>query len=443
MAVGLLFLFSCNQKEAKGVIINSDLYTILGQEKKEFSYSFDENAFQRNSDKPVKDIAMLAFDLSVHITEDEELSSRENLEKRYLDLGFENIYFNDEYYLSPTQDSVGYAIALKRVEKYVLVALTVRGLDYYLEWIGNFNCGNSGAHKNIQEVSSRAYMGLKGYIAPLRAENLPVKILITGYSRGGAIAEFIGKALDDDIYGGEIKNVSTDDVFVYAFSAPKMAPLGYYKNTRYKNVINFVNSYDVIASFFPDYFGMARIGYDYDILQDNAIDVANELYDVNVKPFNNYYSSDSFEHFIKGLIDDLCKQDPLSSRESYYERLFPAIKFICEIIYNDAPYSKSKANGVLTVLKDKISFGKIFDFISGDDNALYDDIRTALDEGGVIYDEKELELSYTVLVEFLQNCFNANRFEFAVKMYTVIENFNYSISWHTPEICLACLQLYF
>ena len=58
-------------------------------------------------------------------------------------LGFSDIYFNEDYSLKPTRESLGVVIARKKIGSKTLLLCATRNMMYEREWFGNIDIGDS------------------------------------------------------------------------------------------------------------------------------------------------------------------------------------------------------------------------------------------------------------------------------------------------------------
>ena len=157
-----------------------------------------------------------------------------------------------------TSDTLGeydrayYIFAHKKIGDRDLVLATIRGSDYKEEWVSNFNLGASGDHNGFSIPANRIVTLLKEYITKYDLQDDP-KIWVTGYSRGGAIANILGKLIYNDSF---FKVEEGDgDLYVYTYEAPKGS---LQDNKNYPFIHNIANKDD----FFAHNFGLdfVRLG---------------------------------------------------------------------------------------------------------------------------------------------------------------------------------------
>ena len=170
-------------------------------------------------------------------------------------------------------------IVYKGVIREILV-VAVRGTnETNAEWSSNFDVGadtkeyydamgdshphwkNKQNHKGFDVASNRVYEKLTSYINTYISADAEVSMLVTGHSRGAAIANILSQMYTDN----------TDyKVFGYTFAAPNTTTA---KNAAsYKNIFNVINKDDIIP-----YLPLSQWGFkNYGVTK--AISV-NEYYD--------------------------------------------------------------------------------------------------------------------------------------------------------------------
>ena len=170
-------------------------------------------------------------------------------------------------------------IVYKGVIREILV-VAVRGTnETNAEWSSNFDVGadtkeyydamgdshphwkNKQNHKGFDVASNRVYEKLTSYINTYISADAEVNMLVTGHSRGAAIANILSQMYTDN----------TDyKVFGYTFAAPNTTTA---KNAAsYKNIFNVINKDDIIP-----YLPLSQWGFkNYGVTKSISV---NEYYD--------------------------------------------------------------------------------------------------------------------------------------------------------------------
>lgn len=170
-------------------------------------------------------------------------------------------------------------IVYKGVIREVII-LSVRGTnETNAEWSSNFDVGadtrdyysamgsshphwkNKQNHKGFDVAANRVYEKMDAYIDSYIASNADVSILVTGHSRGAAIANILGQMYEDN---------TPYRVYGYTFAAPNTTTA---KNaSNYKNIFNIINKDDIIP-----YLPLSEWGFkNYGVTKSVSV---NELYD--------------------------------------------------------------------------------------------------------------------------------------------------------------------
>lgn len=177
-------------------------------------------------------------------------------------------YFNDEVYRLTWEqeavnyaftDKVGFGIGQTQLENGdTLVLVVIRGtfeapkklLDPVLvlgnEWLSDYNVVRptifgSGEHTGFINAEKDVMKDLERVTGGIKTEH--VKYVVTGHSRGAAVANLLEKELMD-------KGVSGDDVFGYNFACPDVAkePLSQFNpDGKYDNIFNICMAGDPVS----------------------------------------------------------------------------------------------------------------------------------------------------------------------------------------------------
>ena len=135
-----------------------------------------------------------------------------------------------------------------------IIIVAVRGTnDTNAEWSSNFDVGadtkeyynamgknhpdwkNKANHKGFDVTANRVYDKLTSYISQYVDANAQTSILVTGHSRGAAVANILGQMFTDN---------TSYKTYGYTFAAPNTTTA---KNAgNYKNIFNIINKDDII-----------------------------------------------------------------------------------------------------------------------------------------------------------------------------------------------------
>ena len=170
------------------------------------------------------------------------------LERNLSALGFGGLYSFDTDNNDP--ERIGMTVASTQIGGEELTAVVLRPTQG-AEWYSNFDVGYSAEHKGFGRAADcaedRLYSALPA--CPYRDSR---KFFVTGYSRGGAVANILARRLSD-LFG-------TDRVGSYTFASPATALSG--RKARYGNIFNIVRAEDFFTRVPPRGWGYARYGWD-------------------------------------------------------------------------------------------------------------------------------------------------------------------------------------
>ena len=253
-----------NQKLVYDETINSGLFEYeqsITSESIEEKYFYSDSYFKDEGSVENEHLRTfaLALALAFNPTKRKETVNY-NINKLLEELKFNNIEYYDLEEFS--KDTIGIAIANKELnKKYNLVVISLRGASYADEWESNFDLGESGNAKGFDEASNLVLERLKEYLKENKINNY--KLLVTGYSRAGAVSNLVGVHINED---PKDYSISKDDLYVYTFEAPN----GVGKDKDYDNIHNIVNHNDLVTYFYPEFWGLYRSGIETDITTERT-----------------------------------------------------------------------------------------------------------------------------------------------------------------------------
>ena len=132
-----------------------------------------------------------------------------------------------------------------------LLAVVVRGSNTF-EWYSNFSLGTGDIHEGFQKATADLRSALNAYLTAHGSDGL--RILVTGHSRGGAVANLIAaELLRDGI-------VPVANLYGYTFAAPNVARTA--GREGYANIFNIVNREDFVPAVPLRDWGYHRYGTD-------------------------------------------------------------------------------------------------------------------------------------------------------------------------------------
>lgn len=210
------------------------------------SVEWKDSWFDNSSDTYMHDLATAAMVLSG--ASYVEVGNKPDSDAIYKALGrFDFDYiepFNYEVYRTEAHNNlVSYTFAAKPVEdngnSYTLVAVVIKGTSGDEEWYSNFNIGQGNKHAGFQTCAEDVMSNLEQYIEDLGLDSSNAKFLVTGHSRGAAVANLVAKEITDSSFA------QTKNVYGYTFATPAVTTDS--NASKYKNIFNIVNGEDFVT----------------------------------------------------------------------------------------------------------------------------------------------------------------------------------------------------
>ena len=378
-----------------------------------------------------KDIALFSFGMSV-------ANSTETEMKKFFDGA---LFDSQEYYgydSAPTDNSIAYAIAHKSVGDFNLIAVSVRGFNYGREWADNFNVGSYGHHQGFSAQAVKVNGSLSAYLSDYGLSPSSNKFLITGYSRGGAVANTLGSILNGAM---PIDGVTDENAYVYTFEAPKSVPIA--KETS-GNIHNIVSSADFITHLTPDAYGLKRDGVDHDIFSENFVDHVAEFDDKLIIPEfysdpNNYpTAADLYSWAFEQLLVDPVNAGGTSikTRADFYNNLQPSLMKIMAFLMNLSGEETYRLNAYMSDLTNMFALmNAVYE-----QDGIYDFFKTALDACLINYNDDELK-SCATAVQSLIAGYDSSSLAI-VAFLSMFNNIDHIMAMHTPEVIYPMLLNY-
>ena len=351
----------------------------------DINIAYDDTYFDNSATTFNDGLKMMSFGASLATT-------KEQLEQFYDDMDYQNITVQ---FPTPTENSIGYGLAYKPHTSYNLVAVSIRGFNYGAEWASNITVGKEGNHQGFNAKAEEVLTALRTYITALG--NKSYKLWITGYSRGGAIANLLASKLMKD-------NFSKDNLFVYTFAAPRGVCEA--DAIEYENVFNLLNSNDLVARIPPQEYGLYRCGKDIIInTADKNIDEKIKELDENIElpiftPSSGTFDTEAdFTNFIvENLLQDT--QDDttnLNTREAFVNNYQDHIAYAIGLFFSMPSSTLDKIKTAFLALDTGTILGML-----GSDDGLYNFIKPILDEDNFAYDDAKLQTGCATLTKLLR-----------------------------------------
>ncbi len=122
------------------------------------------------------------------------------------------------------------------------VFVGVRG-SYGFEWLTNFNLGEGPDHGGYREAEADLARALASYLDDLGVDPARTRVLVTGHSRGGAVANLLAARLNE--LGRTSQALApTEGVYAYTFASPAVSRKA--EEGRYGNIFNVVSASDPV-----------------------------------------------------------------------------------------------------------------------------------------------------------------------------------------------------
>lgn len=173
--------------------------------------------------------------------------------------------------------SMGTTIAHKTLANgQELIVVAPRNYNYMTEWLSNFNVGTTGDHAGFSESATRITERYNQYITAHNLSNY--KTWAVGYSRGGAVIDLFGKAVNANLADYQM---SPDDFYVYTFGAPRASTVA----TNYANIHDVKDGNDLLLGYvFPELWGFYNTGT-YEEIHPADLNIATSV--VNIADLTN------------------------------------------------------------------------------------------------------------------------------------------------------------
>lgn len=253
------------------------------------TYIYSDNYFQVPSDKTNTHLATMSMQLaaasisscSYDRTEAAYRTRSRNVTDLLDALEFQDVAVNDYYNEKMGEDTMGVAVAHKKLDRHtVLLAIVPRSAGYEIEWSGNFNVGTEadGLHSGFKTARNIALDFAREYVATHRNAFVgkQVKVWTVGYSRGAGIANLIGANLAEGCNLGTKRipvKVNPKNVYAYTFGTPNtVIPQGDVNPSgkRYAGIHNYAADYDPIKMIPCSAWGFTHYGQDTALPVDDA-----------------------------------------------------------------------------------------------------------------------------------------------------------------------------
>ncbi len=224
------------------------------------------------------------------------------------ELGFTGV---QAYNYHPSAEKSGRAAAYVFARKKVpaagggsvwLTAIVIRGTGEYMEWASNLNMGSGTDHEGFAKARDELLANLEKYLTAAGisdAERKTMRYLVTGHSRGGAVANLTAASLTAG--GGQ-------GVYAYTFAAPAVSFQS--KKEGYENIFNIVSREDLVTRVPLSDWGCGRYGADLHLptrerwgdAYDAAFAKMDQRYtDLTGQPYTVYQDPSAVERMVSAI----------------------------------------------------------------------------------------------------------------------------------------------
>ena len=180
------------------------------------------------------------------------------LTRLWSELGGEEDSVRDFHYqrIEPEyKDKSGYSfgqMALPNGDTLVLVA--IRGTTGQQEWLSNLNIADATHrkgryHEGFEKSARLLLQDLYAYLEEYGIAEEQAAFLVTGHSRGAAVADLVGAFLDrgEPDENGRVFKARPERVFTYTFATPSSCTvIGERRAGLYQNIFNVINAEDAV-----------------------------------------------------------------------------------------------------------------------------------------------------------------------------------------------------
>lgn len=251
--------------------IKNDFISDYKPFKGKHGYCYSDSYFDQPATKYNQSLATMSLCLafSTYSPDDEVKNKDKNTEKMLEECGYdkyEQYHFNEK----PERESIGCAIASKEYNGSTIIAVAVRSGGYAAEWASNLKLksvgGNGKAdHEGFDKSSDKVEAYIMQYI---QSKNITgnVKIWITGFSRGAAVATQTAAKLQNGLaYVKDgtyvIAEFDKNSVYAYGFATPAGAIKDNKPNSsKYNNIFNIIEYNDPVPLIAPEKWDYTRYG---------------------------------------------------------------------------------------------------------------------------------------------------------------------------------------
>ena len=237
----------------------------LTEQASHVSVNFSDRLFEQSATEYNHDLARASMALCAASYDAAYISSAFANELKLKDCGLYHYGLNFDQY------AIGHKTIMNDGQQYDLVVIVIQGTTSSLEWTSNFMIWGSD-HFGFSAARDKMLSEFSAYSNKFLNNGLEKKFLITGHSRGGAIAGLFAVSLEKMGY-------DPDDTFVYTFGSPNNNHDGGVGGT-YDNIFNIMNPRDTVPGVPPVSLGFWKYGNTLALHSVNKLSGQQTLYSV-------------------------------------------------------------------------------------------------------------------------------------------------------------------
>ena len=239
---------------AMPVEVNLLVGSVSTSEEVPLTYEWDREWLQADSYTYNHGLARISGAISATVY----LQEQGALTRLWSELGGEDGSVRDYHYqpIEPKyKDKSGYSFGqmeLPNGDRLVLVA--IRGTTGRQEWLSNLNIADATRrkgryHEGFEKSARLLLQDLYAYLEENGIEEEQAVFLVTGHSRGAAVADLVGAFLDrgEPDEKGRVFRARPERVFTYTFATPSSCTvIGERRAGLYQNIFNVINAEDAV-----------------------------------------------------------------------------------------------------------------------------------------------------------------------------------------------------
>ncbi|MCR5217865.1 lipase family protein [Treponema sp.] len=269
-----------------------------------------------------------------------------------------------------------------------LVFVTVRGTPANAnEWISNLNVNDTekdegAVHEGFFHAAGQVHSALIYYLLRNRIDPENCIFLITGHSRGAAIANLLGAKLLDEGW------FNSQRIFDYTFAAPNVSSEEKTFDQKYNFIFNIVNAEDVVPQVPPrrDMWKYRKFG---------VTKVLSSYWSCDDKTYEDVVYAKVNELFYKFMMRDYCPFRLGAFIPSIVTRILTSMYSEVGSYYGSRLGLRSKA---------EMLFWKAFPSIQSNDD--FDDVKRAAEPADSAAEEKEADKEKDTFIDKLTKKLN-------------------------------------